>query len=193
MDARQHEVTRVLDALRTGEFANGADELLPLLYDELRMLARRRLANEPPGATLDATGLVHEVWLRLVGDHDPGWNGRRHFFAAAALAMRRILVERARARNAAKRGGEHGRVELTESVLLDDGPPLDLLDLDEALDLLGDRHPRAKEIVLMRHFAGLELPEIANALELSLTTIKDDWAFARAWLRRELSRGGSQA
>lgn len=169
-----------------------SEELLPVLYDELRALARSQLAKEPAGATLDATALVHEAWLRLVGDQDPGWNGRRHFFGAAALAMRRILVERARARGASKRGGALGRVELRESVVLAAGPPVDLLDLDDALEHLGRKHPRPHEVVLLRHFGGLELREVAAALDLSLATIKCDWSFALAWLRRELSRGAAQ-
>lgn len=189
MPTPQEQITQVLADLSRGDRPDAGDALLPLLYDELRALARRRLAAEPPGATLDATALVHEVWLRLVGDADPGWNGRRHFFGAAALAMRRILVERARNRGARKRGGDFEQIELSESVAFAEGRPLDLLALDEALERLGAEHPRQREVVMLRHFAGLELTEVATLLELSPATIKSDWSFARAWLHRELSRG----
>lgn len=166
-----------------------AAELLPLVYDELRRLARARLGRE--GGTLQATALVHEAYLRLVGDEDPGWNGRAHFFGAAALAMRRIAVERARERACAKRGGAMRRESLDEALLVGDEPSLDHLALDEALTKLEAHDARKARVVMLRYFAGLELTETAAALEIGLATVKSDWAYARAWLLREMERGAA--
>lgn len=165
-----------------------AAELLPAVYEELRALARSRMAREPRGATIQATALVHEAYLRLVGDADPGWSGRGHFFAAAAQAMRRILVDRARARNVDKRGGGMTRVSLDEGAVLGDEPSLEILALDEALTKLEAHDGRKAKVVKLKHFAGLEVDEIATALEVSPTTVKNDWAYARAWLHREMER-----
>jgi RNA polymerase sigma factor (TIGR02999 family) len=184
-------VTLLLEAASRGE-SSAAEELLPLVYEELHRLARQRLALEPPGGTLQATALVHEAWLRLVGSghaEDEGWNGRGHFFGAAARAMRRILVERARRRAGLRHGGALRRVELTESVAVGDEESLDLLALDAALARLEALDARKAEVVALRFFAGLSVDEAARALGVSPGTVKNDWAFARAWLHRELERG----
>jgi RNA polymerase sigma factor (TIGR02999 family) len=181
------DVTLLLEGAGRGD-PRASQALLPLVYDELRRLAERRLAREPAGATLQATALVHEAWLRLVGDDGaPGdWGSRGHFFGAAAQAMRRILVERARARRAVKRGGGAARVTLAEDAWAAPVPDEDLLALDEALERLSARDERKARVVLLRHFAGLTVEETAAALGVSPATVKSDWAFARAWLAREL-------
>lgn len=192
----QHESERapaVQGCLRTlesgGEAARvAAAELLPAVYEELIALARSRMAREPRGASIQATALVHEAYLRLVGDADPGWNGRGHFFASAARAMRRILVEQARARASEKRGGGWVRVTLEESAVLAPEPDLEVLALDEALARLETHDARKAQVVALKHFAGLELEEIGAALGLSVSTVKNDWAYARAWLHREMER-----
>jgi RNA polymerase sigma factor (TIGR02999 family) len=179
------DVTRLLSAIEQGD-PRAAEELLPLVYDELRALAARRLAREQPGQTLQATALVHEAYLRLVGDLDPGWNGRGHFFAAAAEAMRRILVEAARRKRSDRLGGGRERCELR-----DDDPPAapvgdEVLDLDAALTRLAAVDPRAAELVQLRVFAGMTVEEVAGHLGISPRTAKRSWAYARAWLGREL-------
>jgi len=159
--------------------------LLPLVYDELRRLAARKLAREVPGQTLDATALVHEAYLRLVGnDPKKPWNGRGHFFAAAAEAMRRILVENARRKQAEKHGGQFHRLGLDQVEIADRSPssPDKLLALDEALSRLAVEDPAKAELVKLRYFAGLSLEEAADILGISLATAKRRWAFARAWL-----------
>jgi len=171
--------------------AAAADDLLPILYDELRAIARAQLAREKPGATLQATALVHEAWLRLVGEEDPGWSGRAHFFGAAARAMRRILVERARERSREKRGGALERVSFDSGLTFGPEPAEDLVAIDEALEKLKLRDPRKAEVVLLRYFAGLDNEEIARALGVSLTTVKSDWLYARAWLHREIADQGT--
>jgi RNA polymerase sigma factor (TIGR02999 family) len=166
----------------------GAGDLLPFVYDELRELAEARLAREPPGQTLQATALVHEVYLRLAG-RDPArpWDGRGHFFAAAAEAMRRILVERARRRASLKRGGDARRVEVgLDSVSLADERPDELLALDEALDELARHDPTAARLVMLRYFAGLGHQEAAESLGLSRRAADRLWALARAWLYQRL-------
>ena len=167
-----------------------AERLLPLVYDELRELASRRLGREAPGQTLQATALVHEAYLRLVGgDPDRRWDGRGHFFAAAAEAMRRILVDRARDRRRLKRGGGRGRVDLDlGSVPLDD-PGDGLIDLDEALTDLEREDPLCARLVALRFFAGLTQAEAAEALGLARRTADRHWAYARAWLYERLRRG----
>lgn len=166
-----------------------AAELLPLVYEELRRLAQARLGRDP--GTLQATALVHEAYLRLVGDEDPGWNGRGHFFGAAALAMRRIVVERARERACAKRGGALRRETFDEALVVGDEPSIDHLALDEALSRLEAHDARKARVVMLRYFAGLELAETAEALSIGLATVKSDWAYARAWLLREMERGAA--
>jgi RNA polymerase sigma factor (TIGR02999 family) len=179
------EVTHILKALEQGQ-AHAAAELLPLVYDELRRLAAWRLANEQPGQTLQATALVHEAYLRLVGKDDPQWNGRRHFFGAAAEAMRRILLENARRKRRLKHGGQMERVELTESNLPAPLPDDELLALDEALDRFAQVDPRAAELVKLCFFAGLTQEQAAKELGVSLSTAERTWAYARAWLFREI-------
>jgi RNA polymerase sigma factor (TIGR02999 family) len=167
-----------------------AEGLLPLVYDQLRTLASRRLGREVSGQSLQATALVHEAYLRLVGG-DPGrrWDGRGHFFAAAAEAMRRILVDRARDRRRLKRGGGRGRVDLDLGSLSLDAPDDDLIDLDEALTILGREDPLCARLVALRFFAGLTQAEAAEALGLARRTADRHWAYARAWLYDRLCRG----
>jgi RNA polymerase sigma factor (TIGR02999 family) len=181
--AAMNEVTRILADLESGD-VRAAGLLLPLVYDELRKLAARRMADERPGHTLDATSLVHESYLRLVGSEDaPRWNNRGHFFAAAAEAMRRILVENARRKGRLKRGGnQHQRVDLSkiepEAARLGD----DVLALHEALEKLEAQHPRKAQLVKLRFFAGLTIEQAAQVLEVSTSTADNDWAYARSWL-----------
>jgi RNA polymerase sigma factor (TIGR02999 family) len=159
-----------------------SEELLPLVYEQLRRVAERNLANERPGQTLQATALVHEAYLRVAGDRGREWDGRGHFFAAAAEAMRRILIERARARARLKRGGAFRRVTLDGLDLGEEHDPGDLLALDEALDALHAEDPRAAEVLRLRFFAGLDVEETAEVLGTAPRTVKREWAFARAWL-----------
>jgi len=180
------EVTRILSAIEQGD-PQAAGQLLPVVYDELRKLAAQKLAQEKPGQTLQATALVHEAYLRLVGSQDPGWNGRGHFFAAAAEAMRRILVERARRRKRLRRGAGC-RLDLDDVDLIDEAPAEELLALDEALERLARKDAIAAQLVKLRFFAGLTMPEAAEALGLPLRTAERNWAYARTWLHREISR-----
>jgi RNA polymerase sigma factor (TIGR02999 family) len=190
IDSDRAEVIRILDALGRGD-AKAADDLLPLVYDELRRLAAQRLALERPGQTLQATALVHEAYLRLVGPGpDRPWDGRGHFFAAAAEAMRRVLVDRARRRKSLKRGGRCDRIELDLAGLASPEPAPDLLALDEALDRLAARDAVKAELVKLLYFAGLSIPEAAEALGLSHAAAKRAWAYARAWLRIEIRGEG---
>jgi RNA polymerase sigma factor (TIGR02999 family) len=186
------EVTRILSAIQQGDAAS-AQKLLPLIYDELRKLAADKLAGEKPGQTLQATALVHEAYLRLVDvDQPQRWNGRGHFFAAAAEAMRRILIENARRKQRVKHGGQHERVELDELQLgTAEGieSTVDVLALDEALTRLASIDGTKAELVKLRFFAGLTLEEAARVLDLSPATADRYWAFARAWLFRELNEG----
>ncbi len=179
-------VTRLLKALGEGD-GSATDELLPLVYEELRRLAESRMARERPGLTLQATALVHEAYVRLVSDEDVGWDDRGHFFAAAAEAMRRILVERARRVGRKKRGGDHRRVSLDKIEISVDAPSDDLLALDEALKRLRAKDPRKERVVSLRYFAGLSINETAQALDVSPATVKNDWTFAKAWLYKELA------
>ena len=168
--------------------------MLPLVYDELRRLAHQRMAAEPgrgSGLTLQPTALVHEAYLRVLGESNVQWQNRGHFFAAAAQAMRRILVERARRQKAHKHGGQHRRISLDEADIAADEQHADLLALDEALNQLQQRDPRKSDIVMLRYFAGLTIEQTAVALDLSRTVVKDEWAFARAWLHSELKRRGN--
>jgi RNA polymerase sigma factor (TIGR02999 family) len=177
------DVTQLLDAAAAGD-PKAAAHLLPLVYDELRKLAAARMSVEQPGQTLQATALVHEAYIRLVGgDAGHPWNGRGHFFAAAAEAMRRILVEAARRKQSDKHGGGHRRVDLADIEGSADGPDLDLIALDEALDRLATSHPRKAALVQLRYFAGLTNEQAALALGISTSTADNDWAYAKSWLR----------
>ena len=180
------DVTRILLQIESGD-PSAAEQLLPLVYDELRKLAAAKMAQEKPGQTLQATALVHEAYLRLVGSaNQAGWEGRGHFFAAAAEAMRRILVENARRKKRLKRGGECSRQDLELSQVSAPEPREDLLALDEALTRLAVTDRTAAELVQLRYFAGLSLPEAAQTLGISPRTADRLWAYARAWLHREL-------
>lgn len=179
------EVTRILSAIESGDEQASA-QLLPAVYDELRKLAARRMAGERPGQTLSATALVHEAYVRLVGNANPRWSGRAHFFAAAAEAMRRILIDRARARKRQKRGGAHKRIELITATLAVDDVSVELLDLDTALTKLAAEDPVKVELVKLRFFAGMTVREAAEFLGISTTTADRYWAYARAWLFAEI-------
>jgi len=181
-----HEVTRILSAIEQGD-PRAAEQLLPLVYDELRKLAAQRMREEKPGQTLQATALVHEAYLRLVDvEKAQHWNSRGHFFAAAAEAMRRILVENARRKRSPRHGGEHERRELVEAEV---APPVAserLLALDDALTKLATQDPKVAELVKLRYFAGLTVPQAAEILGVSARTADHYWAYAKAWLREEI-------
>ena len=176
-------VTHILNSIQNGD-QQAASQLLPLIYDELRKLAAHRLAREAPGQTLQATALVHEAYLRLVKpDQDEQWNSKGHFFGAAAEAMRRILVDRARNKQSIKGGGGHHRQELPDIAVEPPVADLDLIALDEALEKLEKQDPRKAQLVKLRFFAGLTNAEAAQALEISQSTADNDWAYAKCWLR----------
>lgn len=182
------DVTRILNAIENGE-PHAAEQLLPLVYDELRQLAAQRLTQEKPGQTLQATALVHEAYVRLVhADQPTHWNGRRHFFAAAAEAMRRILVESARRKQAEKHGGGRLRVELSADLAAPDARSDDVVALDEALSRLEQHDPDAARLVKLRYFAGLSHQQAAETLGISRGAADRLWALARAWLFRQLSK-----
>jgi len=192
MDESAGQLTHILEAVAAGDTA-AAEKLLPLVYDELRRLAAAKMANEAPGQTLQPTALVHEAWLRLGGDAQPEWKSRAHFFGAAAEAMRRILVERARRRDALKRGGgvEPLSVEELEIPIAaaDDDR---LLAVNDALERFASVSPRKAELVKLRYFAGLSFDEAASALSIAVPTAKEWWAYARAWLAVEMRRALGQ-
>ena len=183
------DVTRILSAIEQGDLS-AAEQLLPLVYDELRQLAAQRLAHEQPGQTLQATALVHEAYLRLVGGEQArDWSGRRHFFAAAAEAMRRILIDRARHKLTRKAGGGRPRLDLGDiEPALEEENGDRLLALDEALRQLEGEDPRKAELVKLRFFAGLTAEQAAAALGVSTSTAEKDWAYARSWLRVAIGR-----
>lgn len=179
------EVTRIINTIRDGDAAS-SQQLFALVYDELRRVARAQMAQERGSHTLQATALVHEAYLRLLQDEPAQWDGRRHFFAAAAEAMRRILIEHARARHAAKRGGGQARVDLSDSLPQIEGPIEqigDLLAINDVLDRLAAEDPEKAELVKLLYFVGLNLDEAAATLGLSRTTAYRHWLYARAWLR----------
>jgi RNA polymerase sigma factor (TIGR02999 family) len=192
MLSRMSEVTRILSAIEHGD-QHAAEQLLPLVYDELRKLAAQRLAHEKPGQTLQATALVHDAYIRLVDvQKTQQWNSRGHFFAAAAEAMRRILIEIARRKGGPEAGGRYIRVELPDVPAELHRSDLDLLALSEALDKLQANDPRAAELVKLRFFAGLTRHQAAEALGVSVATADNDWAYAKGWLKAEIAgRSGS--
>jgi RNA polymerase sigma factor (TIGR02999 family) len=182
------EMTQVLQAIESGDEASKAEQLLPLVYEELRKLAAVRLANEPAGQTLQPTALVHEAWIKLSGSDHQSWNGRGHYFGAAAEAMRRILIDRARKRNRVRHGGGLKRINFDAvdiAATTEDGT---LLELDAALEKLSGESPAKAELVKLRYFAGLTLTDAAKVQNISLATAKRHWAYARAWLLCELQR-----
>ena len=180
------EVTRILSAIEDGD-AHAAEELLPLIYEELRKLAAHKMAHEPPGQTLQPTALLHEAWLRLTGDAPQRWENRAHFFSAAAEAMRR-LVEKARRKHRLKHGGQLQRVDLTHLDVAAAADDEQVLAVSEALDKLATREPQAAELIKLRFFAGLPNVEAARLLGLPERTAKRVWAYARAWLLEELRK-----
>lgn len=185
--AAKTEMTRILTSLGEDD-PHCAAKLLPLVYDELRVLARQRLSKEPPGLTLQATALVHEAYLRLMSDTNNGWKNRGHFFAAAAEAMRRILVERARKYRSKKHGGDHQRISLSKADVVAEEPSDEILALDEALAKLETEDRIRSDIVKMRYYAGLTIEQAAEVLGISRTTVARHWAFAKAWLYAEIDR-----
>lgn len=188
MSPASEGVTAILAAVAAGD-ASAAEKLLPLVYEELRRLAHVKMANEPAAQTLQPTALVHEAWLRLGGDAQPVWKNRGHFFAAAAEAMRRILVEAARKRCAAKRGGGHEKVNLDDVDLPFSSDSDDrVLRINEALEKLARIEPRKAELVKLRYFAGLSFEESALALGIAVPTAKGWWSYARAWLTVEMGK-----
>lgn len=181
-----NEVTIVLSALAQGD-PRAAEKLLPLVYDELRRLAAARLANEPPGQTLQATALVHEAYLRLAGSETPdAWSGRAHFFGAASEAMRRIMVENARRKQALKRGGEVEKSDLRLDEIVVSEPDEELLAVDEVLDEFSGVDSQAAELVKLRYFSGMTMPEAATAMGVPLRSAERMWVYAKAWLFRRL-------
>jgi RNA polymerase sigma factor (TIGR02999 family) len=190
------DITTLLKAAREGD-AGASNELLPLVYEELRRLAASRLADERPGQTLEATALVHEAYLRLAGPEGDGnsdnlWSGRGHFFAAAAEAMRRILIESARRKQSQKRGGHRQRLTLDSGALVSSEPDEDVLALDEALRRLESEQPVKAQLVKLRYFAGLTQAQAAQSLGISVTTADRYWAYARAWLHQEIFGDGDK-
>ncbi len=186
-----NEVTRIINAIQQGD-GQAAEELLPLIYEELRLLAAQKMSQEKPGQTLQATALVHEAYIRLVEGGDQDWNSRGHFFKAAAEAMRRILVDNARRKRSLKAGGDLQRigldgVDLAALTLSDEIPSEDLVALDEALERLSRTDPRNAELVKLRYFAGLSLDQVAKIQGVSRRTATRWWTYARAWLHREIT------
>jgi len=182
------EVTRILTAIEQGD-AKASEELLPLVYEELRRLAAQKLANEKPGQTLQATALVHEAYLRLIGSDDQRWNSRGHFFAAAAEAMRRILVEQARRKKTQRQGGGLQRRQLDNAEIVAPEPSIDMLAVSESLERFEQVDKVAADLVKLRYYAGLTIPQAAEVLGISSTTADRYWAYARAWLHAELKKG----
>jgi len=178
------EVTRILHSIQSGE-AKAADELLPLVYEELRKLAAHKMANDVPGQTLQPTALVHEAWLRLTANENVKWEGRAHFFGAAAEGMRRILIESARRRGALRRGGGQQRLDIQEVEIASAMADEELLAVNEALEIFAALDPPKAELVKLRYFVGLTIEEAAEVLGVSVATAKRWWAYARAWLYQE--------
>ena len=182
-----NDVTRILDRAQQGD-PQAAEELLPIVYEELRRLAAANMAQQPPGQTLQATALVHEAWLKLSSRQPAAWNDRQHFFRAAAEAMRQILIDRARAKQRLKRGAGGVRIDFEHVDLATETEPDALLLIDEALSNLTREHPDKAELVKLRFYVGLSIEETAQALGVSEKTVKRQWTHARAWLFREITR-----
>lgn len=182
------DVTRILNAIEQGD-ARAADELLPLIYEELRVLAAQKMAQEKPGQTLQATALVHEAYIRLVGAQSQNWRGRTHFFAAAAEAMRRILIDKARRKLRRRHGGSRQRVDLNDACAISEEPPEELIALDEGLTKLALEDPVKANLVKLRYFAGLTIEETAKTLGISRAAADRYWSYARAWLFHEINKG----
>lgn len=182
------DVTRILTAIEQGD-ARAADELLPLVYEQLRRLASQKMSQERPGQTLQATALVHEAYIRLVGSDNRNWSGKTHFFAAAAEAMRKILIENARRKQRLKRGGVRQKVVLEDASILAEGPSEDIIALDEALTKLALEDPAKADLVKLRYFAGLTIEQAAKILNISRATADRYWSYSRAWLFDEINKG----
>ena len=182
------DVTRILAAIEQGD-VRAADELLPLVYEELCRLAAQKMSHEQPGQTLQATALVHEAYIRLVGSDDRDWSGKTHFFAAAAEAMRRILIENARRKQRLKRGGARQRVNLEDADIVTEEPSEDIIALDEALAKLALEDPVKADLVKLRYFAGLTIEQAAKILNISRATADRYWSYSRAWLFDEINKG----
>lgn len=185
-DSTTTEVTRILRDAESGSAVS--DELLPLVYEELRKLATAQMAREKPGHTLQPTALVHEVYMRMIGSADMRWDSRGHFFAAAARSMRQILINRANRKKAEKHGGKLKRRDLDDAFFVEEPPPERMIALDAALVQLEKIDPRKGQIVMLRYFAGLSIEETARSLNLSPASVKRDWQFARTWLHREMTK-----
>ena len=186
-EEESREVTQILRRIEAGDSRASAD-LLPKIYEELRKLAAARLTNEKPGQTLQATALVHEAYLRLTGNQtSESWDGRGHFFAAAAEAMRRILVERARRKKRVRHGGEFRRVDLNDGAVISDAPKDDIIALHEALEKLEHEAPARAELIKLRYFAGLTVQQAAQAMDISVSTAERYWRFGKTWLLAEIS------
>jgi RNA polymerase sigma factor (TIGR02999 family) len=181
------DVTRILNAIEQGD-ERAAEKLLPLVYEELRLLAAQKLSQEKPGQTLQATALVHEAYIRLVGNEPHNWQGRRHFFAAAAEAIRRILVENARRKRRLRHGGGHRRIALNDTELPAETPSNNLIALDEALTKLSEKDKAKADLVKLRFFAGLTAEQAAKALDISHNTADRYWSYARSWLHMEITK-----
>jgi RNA polymerase sigma factor (TIGR02999 family) len=181
------EVTQLLSAIEAGD-PKAAEELLPLVYEELRRLAAHKMAHERPGQTLQATALVHEAWIRLAGSSEQGWRDRRHFFGAAAEAMRRILIDRARKRNRTRHGHGLQRVDLQEIEIAATATDNQLLVVDEALERLVEESPERAELVKLRYYVGLSIPRAAEVLGISESSAKRQWNYVRLWLFKEIKR-----
>jgi RNA polymerase sigma factor (TIGR02999 family) len=191
MEDPHSQITRLLQTLAPND-PSGRDLLLPLVYDELRELARAKVAREPVGLTLDPTALVHEAYLRLAGETDASWKNRAHFFSAAAEAMRRILIERARHKQRLKHGGGRRRLDLADIDIAREDESLDLIRVDEALTRLNSLDARLANVVSLRFFAGLSVERVADLLDIAPRTVKRDWEFARAWLYAELKAADTE-
>ena len=185
LDEPMSDATLLLNAVEQGD-AKAADKLLVLIYDELRTLAAFKMSQQAPGQTLQPTALVHEAWLRLVGSQNPTFKDRRHFFCAAAEAMRHILIDRARRKLTQRHGGQFERVNLLEFESAAPSPDDQMLAVHEVLDKFALKYPRHAEMVKLRYFAGMTYEEVAQLLDISITTAKDDWVFSRAWLFNEI-------